>query len=340
MKRANIAVFFDGTGQNRSKQKREEWTNVVLLHDAMEMSENKFPVQHRKYIDGVGTRNEEWLKGGGFGIGLDERIEEAYSFIFEEYNNVREDGLDPHLFIFGFSRGAYAARWLASLVQYGGIPKDASYVRRIFSLHREGKSPASLECDRWDNVSIDYLGLWDTVEASVNPSFGIANVPECVRSVRHALAMDEWRFKFNPTRFSPSSKVEELWFPGCHTDIGGGYLERGLAKAPFIWIAEGAKNAGLATDDAAIRQSIEERSSVIKYHDELSDGGFGENALWWLTNVCGNGSAKFYREMRADDVYDQTYEIYAPQAPANRMPVPSTCVVYDRPSRENDLMLV
>ena len=56
MKRRNIAVFFDGTGQNRSLQPEEKWSNVVLLHDCMQVQTDKNVVQSRKYIDGVGTR--------------------------------------------------------------------------------------------------------------------------------------------------------------------------------------------------------------------------------------------------------------------------------------------
>lgn len=328
MKRANIAVFFDGTGQNRSLQKPEEWTNVVLLHDALNSGGLESTIQHRKYVDGVGTRKEESLKGGMFGIGLDERIEEAYAFLYEEYNNAKEDGLDPHIYIFGFSRGAYAARWLASLVRYGGIPKDDILVRKIFIRHREGKALDVAENCCWHDALIDYIGVWDTVEASVNPSFDIVNVPVCVSSVRHALAMDEWRFKFDPTRFNALDKVEELWFPGCHADIGGGYLERGLSNAPLLWIAEGAKKAGLAIDESELQKSIDERSAEIRYHDELKDGGLGMKAVWWLTNVCENGKIKFYRTMRTNDFYDQTYEAYASQAPHDRLAIPSTCLVY------------
>ena len=87
MKRMNIAVFFDGTGQNRSLLPKEKWSNVAILHDAIDEEPQEDVVQYRKYIDGVGTRQGEDLSGGGWGIGLDERIEEAYEFLWEKVNN-------------------------------------------------------------------------------------------------------------------------------------------------------------------------------------------------------------------------------------------------------------
>lgn len=334
MRRCNIAVFIDGTGQNRSLQKPEEYTNVVLLHDAVNMSKTPDVIQYRKYIEGVGTRKEESLKGGAWGIGLDERVEEAYAFIYEAYNNAIEDGDEPHIFLFGFSRGAYAARWLASLIVHAGVPKNEKDVRRFFELHRSEKwkklEESKTSGSAFSNVIIDYVGVWDTVEASVNKSFDIEIAPVSIRSVRHALAMDEWRFKFLPTRFNKRDGVEEVWFPGCHTDIGGGYPERGLARSPLEWIAAGAATSGLVIDGDELSRLLSARSDEVKYHDECVDGGLAQDALWWITNICGEGSAKVFRQMRVDDSFDRSYLTHKEQAPADneRLIVPDTCIAY------------
>lgn len=335
MKIHNIVIFFDGTGQSKSQQKPTDYTNVVLLHDALDMAKTSSVSQVRKYIEGVGTRKEESLKGGAWGIGLDERIEEAYAYLWQEYNNAKEASVEPHIFLFGFSRGAYAARWLASLIVNAGIPKNEGDVRTLFMKHRSEnrKYLEKIKADNrvWCDATIDYIGVWDTVEASVNKSFDIENAHPMIKSVRHALAMDEWRFKFLPTRYNPRDGVEELWFPGCHTDVGGGYPERGLARCPLEWIAEGAINAGLRVDSDRLNQSIDDRSSKIKYHDELVDGGLGMGLLWWFTNICGGLRSKTYRQMRVDDFYDQTYVTYKDQAPSDdeRLNIPATCLAYN-----------
>ena len=196
MKRRNIAVFFDGTGQNRSLLPEEKWSNVVLLHDCMQVQTDKNVVQSRKYIDGVGTRKGEDMTGGGLGIGLDERIEEAYEFLWQKVNNAMEDKEEPHLYLFGFSRGAYAARWLASLIKFSGIPKDNAPRRKMFLNHRKQDAKAADKLREknmvLDKIPIDFIGVWDTVEASVDPSFDIKEVPDQVKSIYHALAIDVW----------------------------------------------------------------------------------------------------------------------------------------------------
>ena len=338
MKRRNIAVFFDGTGQNRSLQPEEKWSNVVLLHDCMQVQTDKNVVQSRKYIDGVGTRKGEDMTGGGLGIGLDERIEEAYEFLWQEVNNAMEDKEEPHLYLFGFSRGAYAARWLASLIKFSGIPKDDAPRRKMFLNHRKQNAKAAQKLREkklvWDEVPIDFLGVWDTVEASVDSSFDIMVVPDQVKSVYHALAIDEWRYTFNPTRFDPSQKVEEAWFPGCHTDVGGGYEARGLANEALWWMVSGAQDAGLIVNEDSIFTAIGNRSSDVEYHDELFEG---ENSkLWMALNIKAGYKGRYFRTIGGNDVLHPAVQQFASMAPAERQTIPSTCVVMDIKRRNEE----
>ena len=328
MKRMNIAVFFDGTGQNRSLLPKEKWSNVAILHDAIDEEPQEDVVQYRKYIDGVGTRQGEDLSGGGWGIGLDERIEEAYEFLWEKVNNAIEDGFEPHLYLFGFSRGAYAARWLASLINFSGIPKDNAPRRKMFLNHREQDAKAANELRSknvvWDGIAIDFIGVWDTVEASVNPSYDIADVPNQVRSVYHALAIDEWRYEFNPTRFNPSPKVTEAWFPGCHTDIGGGYKERAIANESLWWMVFGAQDAGLIVNEEFIQKTLDSLSSELKFHDELFDGD--NSVRWKVLNLKAGYTAKFFRKINEYDNLHPCVNSFAYAAPTERSFIPSTCV--------------
>ena len=338
MKRRNIAVFFDGTGQNRSLLPEEKWSNVVLLHDCMQVQTDKNVVQSRKYIDGVGTRKGEDMTGGGLGIGLDERIEEAYEFLWQEVNNAMEDKEEPHLYLFGFSRGAYAARWLASLIKFSGIPKDGAPRRKMFLNHRKQNAKAAQKLREkklvWDEVPIDFLGVWDTVEASVDSSFDIMVVTDQVKSVYHALAIDEWRYTFNPTRFDPSQKVEEAWFPGCHTDVGGGYEARGLANEALWWMVSGAQDAGLIVNEDSIFTAIGNRSSDVEYHDELFEG---ENSkLWMALNIKAGYKGRYFRTIGGNDVLHPAVQQFASMAPAERQTIPSTCVVMDIKRRNEE----
>ena len=333
MRRHNISVFFDGTEQNRSQQPPAKWSNVVLLHDAISEVATKELIQSRKYVDGVGTRPGEGITGGAFGIDLDKRVEEAYDFIYQKVNNAKEDGEEPHIYLFGFSRGAYAARWLASLIQFVGVRKDEVSTRRLMQSHKKEDKKYIESLLKRDllitDVPIDFLGVWDTVEASIDPSFGIVDLPQLVKRAFHALAIDEWRYTFNPTRFNASKRVQEVWFPGCRTDVGGGYVERAIANESLWWMISGAIDAGLEIDEDTVEHAIEERSSVLKYHDELEG-----SKLWKGLNRAAGYIDKFFRTIKDGDVLHPSVQLYATTAPSERPLIPDTCVAMKaRPHR-------
>ena len=75
-------------------------------------------------------------------------------------------------------------------------------------------------------------------------------VPPNVMNARHALALHELRNPFNPMLWSDGnghSGLRQVWFPGAHADVGGGYLlhESGLANNALRWMAEEAQAIGL-----------------------------------------------------------------------------------------------
>jgi hypothetical protein len=68
----------------------------------------------------------------------------------------------------------------------------------------------------------------------------------------HALAIDEHRHDFTPTFWTgdipPGATIQQVWFAGAHSDVGGGYNTRTLADIPLIWMARQAEAAGLSLD--------------------------------------------------------------------------------------------
>jgi uncharacterized protein (DUF2235 family) len=145
-------------------------------------------------------------------------------------------------------------------------------------------------------LRISYLGVWDTVGAlgvpaqyrmlagvfNRNYQFHDARLTSLVLAARHAVAIDERRRSFEPTLwenvarlnleardevaigFRPAgqeSPYGQLWFPGDHGSIGGGGDIRGLANAALIWVAEGARQAGLRFSDTAL-QGYEEAIDI------------------------------------------------------------------------------
>lgn len=140
----NIILCSDGTG-NRDIKNRG--TNVFKLYEAVDIQGHKNgPVtkQVAFYDDGVGTANAfAQVVGGAFGWGFSANVKKLY----RELVNVYKEG--DHIFLFGFSRGAYTVRALAGFIQYAGI-LDAGYYS---TLPREELTARIV--DNWDHFSRD-----------------------------------------------------------------------------------------------------------------------------------------------------------------------------------------
>jgi hypothetical protein len=97
----------------------------------------------------------------------------------------------------------------------------------------------------WDTVS-SFGWLWDP---QTLPDTGSNKY---VKYVRHAVSIDEQRGFFQPNFFRPpkGQNCQEVWFPGVHADVGGGYVEKeaGLARISLRWMLGEAKSVGLRTD--------------------------------------------------------------------------------------------
>lgn len=122
-------------------------------------------------------------------------------------------------------------------------------------------------------VKIHFCGVWDTVSA-----FGLiwdlkslpntANCPSLVH-IRHALALDERRAMFRANLFRPRQTkrqpvnylktMKQVWFPGVHSDVGGGYPEDDseLAKISLEWMLAEVDQLGLRIDPVARRRIME-----------------------------------------------------------------------------------
>jgi uncharacterized protein (DUF2235 family) len=229
------------------------------------------------YDQGVGTDESFSSKfiGGAFGKGLTKNILDCYRFIVHNYN----PGDD--IFMFGFSRGAFTVRSLGGLIGRCGVltKADAYYIPDAYDHYRlnisdeESKEKIaqfkSGEHSKYRHapsraVDIQFLGVWDTVGALGIPSifknktrkkftFHDVKLGQNVKNAYHALAIDEMRKPFRPalweTQNYPGQIVEQTWFAGVHTNIGGGYDNDGLANCAFQWMLEKAQLSGLEVDN-------------------------------------------------------------------------------------------
>jgi uncharacterized protein (DUF2235 family) len=128
---------------------------------------------------------------------------------------------------------------------------------------RRGKGLPPL--DPLKAVNVRFLGVWDTVMAlgsrfrskgastsTVSKSFYVDTQPaRCVKNARQALGIDEQRFDFRPEVWTgprEGQTLEQRWFAGVHSNVGGGYTHDGLANEAFQWILKEAMAEGLAVD--------------------------------------------------------------------------------------------
>ena len=263
------------------------------------------------YDTGVGTGG--WwdrYKGGAFGIGLSDNVKQAYTALGHEFRP------DDKLFLFGFSRGAYTARSLAGLIGLCGIPKEdnlAEATERAFKIYRSKKRHAEAEahCKKFSHTKgflrktpytdVHFIGVWDTVGALGIPvgifrgigrsRFGFHDVTlgSHIAHAYHALAIDERRRPFTPTLWlaqnvASHQQVEQVWFPGVHTNIGGGYVDAGLSDRAFLWMCLKALDAGLGFKAEYMHLRV-----TPNYHGELRNSNrWGYRLLPPRTRAIGN----------------------------------------------------
>lgn len=269
-----LVVCCDGTW-NKPDEEKDGYpvpTNVVKLAYRIAKRGDDGVPQIVFYELGVGTGNLfDRIAGGVLGKGLSENIFDVYRFLMANY----EPG--DELFLFGFSRGAFTARSIAGMIRKCGILRRGAVERysEAKALYHNGAHPDTAEPTQFRRrysvvpdgaIPIRFIGVWDTVGSLGIPmNGGVARRYEfhdtelsgTVERACHALAIDEQRAPFEPTlweyRPKPGQQVEQVWFCGAHSDVGGGYPEDDASQIPLQWMLERAADAGLQLDEEAVR---------------------------------------------------------------------------------------
>lgn len=203
------------------------------------------------------------MQGGG----IDRQIVRAYGYLASHYR------AGDRIYLFGYSRGAYAVRSLAGVIdRVGLLRQDAATERNLRQAYRyyqngpdsaTSRAFARLFCH--PEASIQMIGVWDTVKAlglrlpllwkltEGRHAFHNHHLGRSIRHGFHALALHENRQVFEPVLWECppgwAGNVEQVWFRGAHGDIGGqlGQFEaaRPLANIPLVWMLDRAEACGL-----------------------------------------------------------------------------------------------
>jgi uncharacterized protein (DUF2235 family) len=274
MPNKNIIVCYDGTGKEYGKHN----TNVVHVFESILRNERQIAF----YDPGVGTfsvlgrtlgRKTGILLGKAFGAGLQQNIEDGYEYLMNHY----EPGDD--IFLFGFSRGAFTARALAGLLHNFGLLQRGSknlipYVSKMYNCMRITRFPQKKDGQLSADTSVKenvknfkntfcqdckphFIGIWDTI-ASIGHIFGKkffdTALNKDIKYAYHAVAIDEKRKKFPVNLWDENKKredqvIEQVWFIGVHSDVGGSYETRHLSDITLAWMMDNASNCGLLLKD-------------------------------------------------------------------------------------------
>lgn len=271
----NIVICCDGTGNEYG----ENNTNVVKLFSLIGKDTKK---QIAYYDPGVGTFSAPgaWTKvakaytkilGLAFSYGITKNIEDAYEYLMDKY----EEG--DNVYLFGFSRGAYTVRALAGMLYKCGLLQKGSnnlipYASRMY---RKGKPDVAAGFKKTFSRKCKphFIGVWDTVKSVglfIPRKFPNAKLNPDVANGYHALSIDEKRRNFQPNlweKASPSQEIEQVWFAGVHSDVGGYYKEAGLSNIALKWMLSKALHCGLAIDPKIIENIAEDHKGEL--HNSL-----------------------------------------------------------------------
>lgn len=287
----NLIICCDGTGN----EIKENQSNVLKYYRLLK----KDKTQIAYYDPGVGTISDSgaWSAfknkaKGVFGLltgyGLDDNILGAYQFLIRHYQK------GDHIYLLGFSRGAYTVRVLAGFINLVGLlHKEQEHLSSYaLTAYKQANNKDDFgiafrvnEVLDTHRPTIKFMGCWDTVGSVIIPRPDRWYLPALedlpfvrenpsVQVFRQAIAIDERRRMFRIARWTEpqlfkatpflsdekaeAQDIKQVWFAGVHSDIGGGYkeTESGLAKIPLKWMVDEGRKNGLMFRETMVKRLV------------------------------------------------------------------------------------
>ncbi|MGU3376213.1 phospholipase effector Tle1 domain-containing protein [Chryseobacterium sp. M5A1_1a] len=218
----SVGIFFDGTGNNglnalssdkplnNNESYHGAFTNIYKLY-------RSFNGNEKIYIEGIGTvtgkedSNFAMVTCAnppyGNGYSSDDKLQKVHDFV---QNIISENGCEYHFYLYGFGRGGMLVR---------------TFCNQFLSHYCQ------------ENIKIKFMGIFDAVESKPFNTYDLS-LSYRVENALHFCAVNESRFFFPLTGLFDDSKCmqdqkieeyssvwKEVFVPGAHADIGGGYLE-------------------------------------------------------------------------------------------------------------------
>lgn len=271
-------------------------TNIVRMSQIFESDEEN---QIVRYHRGLGNDNDNGFFSGiwkaATGKAITNIVDNAYANFVQDWRN------GDRIYIFGFSRGAAAARLLADKIAKEGVPAEVSITLEPVENQETRVVEQKISKVKFDrsekksNIEIEFLGLWDTVSAlgltnsakrfigkKEEDLFTNNDIADNIQRAVHLVAMDETRKMFIPSLMNHKEGVtHEVWFPGSHSDVVGNYAENDLAEVSLYYMLKCLEewNTQRGLKDFLINEAVRlsyTKKEIEKAHFHFHGRGLGE----------------------------------------------------------------
>ncbi len=242
--------------------------------------------------------------GGAFGMGLTKNILKAYEFLARTYESgdqiflfgfsrgaftvrslagmIRKSGLPAEVTKSSVKQALELYR-MRGEENHPDAPHTQNARKAMSPKFATSQEDLAFRDGQGDIIQIAYLGVWDTVGAMGVPNL-LGKVSEflnrrhafhdmvlssSVQSARHAMALDERRYFFQPALWNnlarlnsgfseedPKRPYQQVWFAGDHGMVGGSGANEALASHTLDWVVEGAVEKGLQVDPSLLMQGV------------------------------------------------------------------------------------
>ncbi|HEX5961496.1 MAG TPA: DUF2235 domain-containing protein [Rhodanobacteraceae bacterium] len=280
-----LVALFDGTWS-----KVQTRTNVERFWRLVAPADGAGNQQVCKYVTGVGVMpGPGHLLGGAFGLGLSGNVKEGFQWLSQTWREGDEIwllGFSRGAYTARSLAGLVRKCGLLEPDAHGKVASaevDAAYDLYRNDLHPDDPKMQAFRAAHSREVLIRFIGVWETVGALGIPgvaswfpfsrshyAFHDTDLSRIVQYAYQALAIDEHRADFKPAKWTrprgrlapgelPTAwkpgqiEVEQRWFVGAHSDVGGGEKTDGAGHSPdtlpeitLAWMQAKAAAAGLA----------------------------------------------------------------------------------------------
>ena len=236
------------------------------------------------YDDGVGTENFKLVKifTGATGFGLSRNVKQLYKELVRIYDpgdRIFLFGFSRGAFTVRTLVGLIAACGILDVEKLPTAGHLESAVNKTYKVYRKSYRTAlaklflgdpdtsvitryRAEHCRPGDVPIAFMGVWDTVDAVGLPfhlsdfinmvfyrfKFRDHKLSKLVQHACHALSIDDERHSFHPLLWhegeGDAGRIEQVWFAGAHSNVGGGYPKQGMSLVALEWMMRKAEHTG------------------------------------------------------------------------------------------------